>query len=301
MKTWHIISILALCLCSSLAFGQKMPANDEATKAKAMAAFEKLMSSEDWPEPEGLAESQAYKGLNLTVDGQLRKAIVIYPKSALAGEKAPVVFVFHGRRGLLPRVMGSMSIYKDFQEAIVVYPQGLWVDTPKATKIQWGTGWKMAAPNGDWRDIDLFDALLDTISTTFAVDPNRIYAMGHSNGGGMTYSLWSVRGDKLAAVSVCCCSSRKEGFLPDQRKAKPVFFVIATQDQLVDFDKYKSYIDFVLSRQTTGEPQAIAPGKSFYPASAGGADVIVDIIEAPHQVDKPAMPLIADFFRNHTL
>lgn len=298
----RIILSLMLCLGAWGAQGQQMPANDPASKAKAMAKFEKLMTSEEWPVPEGLASTQESGGIALTVNGQLRKAVVIYPKSALEGKAAPVVFVYHGRRGTIPVVMKNMSIYKDFPEAIVVYPQGLWIETPDAVKLQWGTGWKMPVRNGDCRDITLFDALLDTVSRAFAVDSKRIYVMGHSNGGGMTYALWSVRGDKIAAVSVSCSSSRTEGYLPDMRRPMPVFFVIATDDQLVDYAKYKTYIDFIVDKQTTGTPQIIAPGKSLYPARGnGGADVVVDIYEATHKIDKQAMPLIADFFKRHTL
>ena len=31
------------------------------------------------------------------------------------------------------------------------------------------------------------------------IDPRRVYAMGHSNGGGFTYVLWAARGDRFAA------------------------------------------------------------------------------------------------------
>lgn len=299
MRKKAIFTFCILAICTQFSFGQKMPMNDSLSKEKSLERLNSFMASDEWPVPEDLSDAQMWQGLDLTVDGLHRKAIIIYPKSAKNGKPVPVLFVFHGRRGLIPGVMKNMSIYKNFPEAIVIYPQGLWVDTPNAEKLQWGCGWKLPRKNGDWRDIHLFDALLDTVSKSFPVDPKRIYAMGHSNGGGMTYGLWSVRGDKLAAVSISCSSSRTSGYLPDMRGPKPVFFVIATRDQLVDYDKYKAYIDFIVGRQTTGIPQTIAPGKLYYPSRPGGADVIVDTIEATHKIDKQAMALIADFFRKH--
>lgn len=294
-------SALLLFIICTLVFGQNLPANDPASKARAVEKFENFMNSDEWPVPEGLAADQECEGFCLKVNGQLRKALAVYPKSAKEGVPAPLLFVFHGRRGLIPGVMKNMSIYKDMPEAIVVYPQGLWVDTPNAQKLQWGSGWKMPTAKGDWRDIHFFDSLLDTICKSFSVDRKRIYSMGHSNGGGMTYGLWSVRGDIFAAVSISCTSSRTSGDLPDKRGPKPVFFVIATQDQLVDYEKYRTYIDFVVARQTDGIPVPLGPGKSFYKGTAAGADVIVDVRETSHKIDREAMPMIADFFRSHTL
>ena len=43
--------------------------------------------------------------------------------------------------------------------------------------------------------------MLDSLEKDYRVDPDRIYAAGHSNGGQFTYLVWQTRGDKIAACA----------------------------------------------------------------------------------------------------
>ncbi|MBL4683838.1 MAG: hypothetical protein JKY37_04555 [Nannocystaceae bacterium] len=48
--------------------------------------------------------------------------------------------------------------------------------------------------------VEVFDQVLDSIAASYCIDLNRVFAMGHSNGGQMAFHLGCVRGDKLRAI-----------------------------------------------------------------------------------------------------
>ncbi len=72
---------------------------------------------------------------------------------------------------------------------------------------------------------DSFDALLESIGMNYAVDPRRIYVMGHSMGGGVTTAVVVARGVNIAAAVPIC------GFrgLPADAKDIPPMLVIAAE------------------------------------------------------------------------
>ncbi|MFY8056754.1 MAG: hypothetical protein ACOVRM_03375, partial [Planctomycetaceae bacterium] len=55
------------------------------------------------------------------------------------------------------------------------------------------TGWQKSAGDQQDRDLKFFDVVLQSLRSEYRVDDRRIYATGHSNGGGFTYLLWSER------------------------------------------------------------------------------------------------------------
>ena len=61
-------------------------------------------------------------------------------------------------------------------------PQGLPLDTGLA-------GWDST------RDLVFFDALYEVLTTNLCVDQSRVFSLGFSNGGGMTYGLSCGRAD----------------------------------------------------------------------------------------------------------
>ena len=49
-------------------------------------------------------------------------------------------------------------------------------------------------------DVAYLDAVIDDVSARFAVDPRRIYLIGHSNGGFMAHHMACARSSRIAAV-----------------------------------------------------------------------------------------------------
>jgi len=130
------------------------------------------------------------------VDGVIREALVYVPPSAKT-TPTPVVFVFHGHGGDARNAARSFAMDRHWPEAISVYMQGL--STPGRLTDPAGKrpGWQHGVGDQQDRDLKFFDAVLGRLKRDYRVDGKRIYATGHSNGGGFTYLLWAARGDVL--------------------------------------------------------------------------------------------------------
>ena len=85
----------------------------------------------------------------------------------------------------------SFQIHERWDEAIVVYMQGL--NTPGQLTDPEGKkrGWQKEKGDQKDRDLRFFDEVLKAMKSEYKVDVKRIYSTGHSNGGGFTYLLWA--------------------------------------------------------------------------------------------------------------
>ena len=137
--------------------------------------------------------------MNWTVAGWSRQALVFPPTSNVPGVRHPLIFAWHGHGGNMREVAQSMHFQTLWQEAITVYPQGLHTETA-GDQGGAGPGWQKELGDDGNRDLKFFDAMLATLQQKYAVDDQRIYTTGFSNGTGFSYLLWAERGQTLAAV-----------------------------------------------------------------------------------------------------
>jgi polyhydroxybutyrate depolymerase len=77
---------------------------------------------------------------------------------------------------------------------IVVYPSG--------TKFprRWQAGSRIEDSTDPMLDVIFISDLIDELEQQYNIDPNRIYANGLSNGGGMSYLLGCALSERIAAV-----------------------------------------------------------------------------------------------------
>lgn len=134
------------------------------------------------------------------IAGIERKALVFAPAVETPHEKHPLIFAFHGHGGDMQHTATQMDFQTVWPEAIVVYPQGL--DGPGVVHDQAGNapGWQRYVGDFDDRDLKFFDRMLDALRHKYAVDNQRIYAVGFSNGAYFSYVLWAARPTTLAAI-----------------------------------------------------------------------------------------------------
>jgi polyhydroxybutyrate depolymerase len=253
------------------------------------------------------------------VDGVVREALVHVPPQTKSNS-APVVFAFHGHGGTMRLAARTFHYENEWPEAVVVYMQGL--NTPGRLTDPEGKkpGWQHAAGDHDDRDLKFFDAVLASLEKDHRVDKKRVYATGHSNGGGFSYLLWATRGKKFAAFAPSACVARvllpndprldlqdlnksvqentsaalkNKKFLP-----KPVLHLGAENDPLVKFEWQKLSMAALRKLNDCGEgkPWDKEPRCTIYESKAG-APVITYIHEGKHGFPPNAPAVIVKFFK----
>lgn len=230
------------------------------------------------------------------VDGAAREALVGVPAKAKT-EAAPVVFAFHGHGGSMQNAARSFHYHTLWPEAIVVYMQGLktpgQLTDPEGKRAGWQHG---PGAEGD-RDLKFFDVVLASLKQDYRVDEKRIYATGHSNGGGFTYLLWATRGDQFAAFASSAAVVAKNR---QMLKPKPVLHVAGENDTLVKYAWQQRMMDALRKLNQCGEGQPWRNEKwcTVY-SSKSGPPVVTCIHPGTHAFPAEAPAIIVKFFKEH--
>ena len=241
-----------------------------------------------------------------TIDGVTRQALVYVPDSATT-ELTPLIFAFHGHSGTMQK-FARLAFEKAWPQAIVVYPQGL--PTPGRLTDHEGkfSGWEALPGDQNDRDLKFFDAMLESLKKDYKIDPARIYATGHSNGGSFTYVLWRARGDEFTAFAPA--STAFPAFLnhPDappitaaeipKVALRPVLHMAGKNDPLVKFAWQEHTFDAVrkINQCTDAAPDPWSENCTLYPSPAG-APVVTCIHPGGHELPPHARDLIVKFFK----
>ena len=235
--------------------------------------------------------------LHWTVAGERRKAIVLFPK-APRNKPAPLVFYFHGHGGRMENLARRMQIEKYWPEAAVVFTQGL--PTPsRVDPMGKRAGWQSVAGTMGDRDLKFVDAVLRTVRQKHAIDEDRIYAGGMSNGAIFTYVLWSARPDIFAAYAPCAGILRS----PDNLTLKPgaILHIAGESDRIAPFRLQEQSMAKV--REVNGCKDTPVEWESLcklYPAkSKSGAPFVSYIHPGGHSIPPQAVELMIKFFKEH--
>lgn len=242
-----------------------------------------------------LALGQA-KPEGFTVDGVERQALLFPNSKPAAAAGAPVVFVFHGHGGTAQYAARRFRIHELWPEAVVVYMQG--IPGVKGITDAEGTrnGWQKAPGEVGDRDLKFFDAALERVQKKYKTDPNRVYVLGHSNGGRFVNVLWNSRGDKLAAL---CSAAGPGGMLIDKAQPKPVFIIAGEKDPLVPFQTQQNSILRARKLLKTDESKAKVNGLERTEPGVNGSELVTYIHSGGHEVPLEALPSVIGFFKRH--
>ena len=229
--------------------------------------------------------------------GGLDREALVYLPAKKSDTVAPVVFGFHGHGGNSRNAARSFRIHQLWPEAIAVYMQG--IPTVGALTDPQGkrTGWEHSAEQYKGRDLKFFDAVLAGLRAKHKVDNRRIYATGHSNGGGFTYLLWAHRSDVFAAIAPSAAGSRS------LRTSKPkpiaVMHVAGEKDNLVRFAWQERTMQRVRTINGCADKGSNwAKGCTLY-SSPKGAPFVSFIHGGTHKYPAEAPALIVRFFKEH--
>ncbi len=234
--------------------------------------------------------------LNLTVDGAERTAVVHAPTGAASN--APVVFVFHGFTGNARQAARAYDLHGAWPEAVVVYPQGLTVDSPRLQRS--GPGWQHAPGEQDDRDLKFFDALLAKVKADYKPDPKRVYVCGMSNGALFSFLLLTKRADPIAAFAPIAGGAGL--WFRDAKTPRPVLMVHGKEDTLVPLRGAELTRDACLRLNGAVKQESEwAPGYTLYKPPAGSNVVVWRAHDGGHTWPPGTTEMIVRFFKQHAL
>ena len=196
--------------------------------------------------------------------------------------------------------MQTMYRTRNFQklwpEAIVVCPQGLntvgLLTDPQGKK----SGWSMDPITETNRDLQFFDTMLQKLRADYNIDRRRIYATGHSNGGGFTYLLWATRPNEFTAFAPTATTAGK--LTTQLNTPKPAFHLIGKNDPLVKPIMQKLTYNWVLKLNACLKIGIQIDSNITHYSSKNGNDVTLFFHEGGHQYPKIANSAIINFFKS---
>ncbi|MBL8049275.1 MAG: hypothetical protein JNJ45_11410 [Chthonomonas sp.] len=230
--------------------------------------------------------------LDFKVNGLDRQALVFAGTNTA---NAPLVLCFHGHGGNMRIISRSYHVHEDWPEATVVYLQGL--PTPGMTDPEGKkNGWEIRGTDPEkTRDVPFFDAVYNHFKKSGTIDMNRVYAMGHSNGGGMSFLLWAARGEKLAAVAPFSSGGFRRY---NPTKQVPAFIGGGTGDETVKWPIQQASIDVALKLNDVKEVGKKGPLTTY--KGANGMEVQTYITDGGHKFDQKWVGPMVEFFKRHT-
>ena len=223
------------------------------------------------------------------------------PEELVTAPAAPLVLVFHGHGGTARQIARRAPVHERWPEAVVVYPQGL--RTPGSLTDPEGKrfGWQKDADDQDGRDLAFVDVILDTLSRELVLDPRRLHATGHSNGGGFSYLLWAERGERFASFAPSAAAATKS-LREAELAPRPVLHFGSEDDPLVRWAWQERTLDGLkrLFDCGEGEPWPAVDGVVRFP-SPSGADVFLLQHAGGHRMWPELAEVAVAFFQAHPL
>ena len=170
---------------------------------------------------------------SITHDGLSRNYILYVPDTYQAGTPAPLVMNFHGYTS----DANAQMFYGDFRK--IADTAGFLLVHPQGTRYLGNTHWNV----GGWTngstvdDVGFVDALIDSLSVEYSIDPKRVYSTGMSNGGYMSYLLACQLSHKIAAIASVTGSMTTEIYNScDPKHPTPIMQIHGTADPVVPYN-----------------------------------------------------------------
>lgn len=176
-------------------------------------------------------------------DGNNRAFNIYLPQSySEETEDLPVVFFLHGMGGDMTNFSG-LSYKAEAENYIMVVPQAL---KDEKTGASWNAGaitvkGNIYSPNANIDDVGFISTLLDTVSTWYNVNEEKVYIAGFSLGGFMANKLACELSDRISAIaSVSGTMTRKLAINCNPSQIIPSLQIHSTNDNMVSYKGSKN-------------------------------------------------------------
>ena len=161
---------------------------------------------------------------------------IFEPKDLSAGERRPLLIFLHGlgASGKMAFEQLQLAAFGARERVFVLAPDGI---ADHEQRQFWNAG--EACCNFDHREIDdvaRLGALIDVWRAHPGIDANRVYVMGHSNGGFMTQRLACAFADRIAAAASLAGASPPASLPCAQAKSLALLEVHGDADKIVRYE-----------------------------------------------------------------
>ena len=170
---------------------------------------------------------------SITHDGIQRNYILYIPEIYDGNTAVPLILNFHGFGSNAAQQMfyGDFRDIADTEGFLLVHPEG----TTFIGNQFWNVGFPGISSTID--DVGFTEALIDELATLYAIDLDRVYATGMSNGGFMSFLLACQLSEKIAAVASVTGSMTQDTFDDcNAQRPTPVLQIHGTEDDVVLYD-----------------------------------------------------------------
>lgn len=178
-------------------------------------------------------------------DAGVRTWWVYLPSNYDTSGNWPAVLVFHGGGGRGRRIMAD-GRWRELAEAegfIAVFPDGTSEDMHLPIRYRragqtWNDGSGRSSIDAVQRNIDdvaFVNAVVDDLLAEYAIDPDLVFAAGHSNGGSMTFHAARGLDGRFAAIAPVA-GADFAGSDPDPVQPVSMVYITGTRDPLNPID-----------------------------------------------------------------
>ncbi|MBO9659185.1 MAG: dienelactone hydrolase family protein [Chitinophagaceae bacterium] len=145
---------------------------------------------------------------SITVDGLVRTYTLNLPPNYYESDNFSLIIAMHGGGGSGEQFESTSLLTQKANASgfIVVYPDGVKSDGLLQARTWNAGGCCDYAVAKNINDVGFIRQLISKLTSSYKIDPKKVYATGHSNGGMLSYRLACEVADKIAAIAVSGCS-----------------------------------------------------------------------------------------------
>lgn len=166
----------------------------------------------------------------IDVDGMSRDYQLHVPSTYSGEREVPLILDFHGifMGPVLQRWVSNTDDLSEDQGIIVAYPDGI--------DNAWNVG-PCCTESREIDDVAFAKAVVEDISARACINEKRVYAMGYSNGGGLSHYLACHAADTFAAVAPAAFDLLEENQEAcDPVRPMPVYSYRGRTDPIVPYE-----------------------------------------------------------------
>ena len=249
------------------------------------------------------------KKVTITVGNESREYWLYVPNNVK--EEAPLVLSLHGAGGQCTDKSPFRTTVADKESCIVAYPQGKMTTFPGLGGMS-AYGW--SAFGEENFDTDFLKAVVEDVASKYAIDRQRLYCCGFSNGGMMTYVMANTCSHQFAAFAAISGYPINEFHLHHTSwRPVPFLHIHGKADDFVKYSLVPNVIENMVARNGANpvpEKTTISGKytKSIYEAGEGGFPIIFYEIDGMghsdftnNTEDNSSAQTMWNFFKDYTL